>query len=63
MSNFKPIITIGTDDLEIDFEYQCDLFEKLDDRYLPQLLDTLCYFIFLVEQEQRRRADIPVANN
>lgn len=59
MSNFKPILTIGTNELEIDWEYPSGVFQQLDDRYLKEMLDALSYFICLVKQEQINRQDRP----
>ena len=60
MSNFKPILTIGTNELEIDWEYQSGVFQQLDDRYLKETLDALNYFIYLIKQEQINRQDKPI---
>ena len=57
MSNFKPILTLGTNELEIDWEYTAGVFQQLDDRYLKEMLDALNYFIYLVKQEQINRQD------
>ena len=60
MSNFKPILTLRINELEIDWEYQAGVFQQLDDRYLKEMLDALNYFIYLVKQEQINRQDRPI---
>ena len=60
MSNFKPILTLGTNELEIDWEYPAGVFQQLDDRYLKEMLEALNYFIYLVKQEQINRQDRPI---
>ena len=60
MSNFKPILTLGINDLEIDWEYPSGVFQQLDDRYLKQMLDAFNYFIYLVKQEQIDRQIKPI---
>ena len=60
MSNFKPILILGTNELEIDWEYQTGVFQQLNDRYLKEMLDTLNYFIYLIKQEQINRQDRPI---
>lgn len=59
MSNFKPILTIGTNELEIDWEYPSGVFQQLDDRYLKEMLDAFNFFICLVKQEQINRQAKP----
>lgn len=59
MSDFKPILTIGTNELEIDWEYPSGVFQQLDDRYLKELLDAFNFFICLVKQEQINRQAKP----
>ena len=59
MSNFKPILTLAINELEIDWDYPTGVFQQLDDRYLKETLDALNYFIYLVKQEQINRQDRP----
>lgn len=61
MSNFKPILTLGINDLEIDWEYPSGVIQQLDDRYLKEMLDAFNFFICLVKQEQINRQDRPTA--
>lgn len=60
MSNFKPILTLGINDLEIDWEYPSGVIQQLDERYLKQMLDAFNYFIYLVKQEQIDRQIKPI---
>ncbi len=60
MSNFKPILTLGINELEIDWEYPSGVFQQLDDRYLKQMLDAFNFFIYLVKQEQIGRQIKPI---
>ena len=59
MSDYKPILTIAINELEIDWDYPTGIFQQLDDRYLKEMLDTLNYFIYVVKQEQINRQDRP----
>lgn len=60
MSNYKPILTLAINELEIDWDYPTGVFQQLDDRYLKEMLDALNYFIYLVKQEQINRQDKPI---
>lgn len=60
MSNYKPILTLAINELEIDWDYPTGVFQQLDDRYLKEVLDALNYFIYLVKQEQINRQDKPI---
>lgn len=60
MSNFNPILTLGINDLEIDWEYTPGVIQQLDERYLKEMLDAFNYFIYLVKQEQIDRQIKPI---
>ena len=63
MCNYKPILTLAINELEIDWDYPSGVFQQLDDRYLKEMLDALNYFIYLIKQEQINRQDRPITKD